>query len=183
MTDTEIAELLKAGRPEEALARLLQAYRRRVFALAFSFLRDRDAAEDVAQEVFVRLWRALPRYDGRASLSTWIYTITRNASVSALRARRTESSLEDPLVLQAVEESAAEVPDDAAADRASLLRLVDSLPEKQRQVVILFYMDERSHEEVSEMLAMPVGTVKTLLHRARARLAELVGAVQSSEAI
>jgi len=183
MTDTRIVELSRSGRPAEALALVLQAYRRKVFALAFSFLRDRDAAEDVTQEVFVKLWRALPRYDGRASLSTWIYTITRNASVSALRARRNVSSLDDPQVLQAVEESTADVSEDAGADRASLLRLVESLPERQRQVVILFYMDERSHEEVSEMLAMPVGTVKTLLHRARARLAELVGAVQSSEAI
>jgi len=56
------------------------------------------------------------------------------------------------------------------ADAASLLKMVDQLPEKQRQVVMLFYMQEQSHEEVAAMLAMPTGTVKTLLHRARARL-------------
>jgi len=66
----------------------------------------------------------------------------------------------------AKEESQAET----AADSAALLRMVDQLPAKQRQVVMLFYMQEQSHEEVSAMLAMPIGTVKTLLHRARARL-------------
>jgi len=60
-------------------------------------------------------------------------------------------------------------------DRAALLRLVDQLPTKQRQVVMLFYVEEQSHEEVATMLSMPVGTVKTLLHRARARLSAAVG--------
>jgi RNA polymerase sigma-70 factor (ECF subfamily) len=55
-------------------------------------------------------------------------------------------------------------------DRAAILRLVDQLPTKQRQVIMLFYMQAQSHEEVATMLGMPVGTVKTLLHRARARL-------------
>jgi RNA polymerase sigma-70 factor (ECF subfamily) len=58
-------------------------------------------------------------------------------------------------------------------DAASLLKRVDQLPDKQRQVVMLFYMQEQSHEEVAAMLAMPIGTVKTLLHRARARLGAL----------
>ena len=64
---------------------------------------------------------------------------------------------------------------DIVADRAAILRLVDQLPTKQRQVVTLFYMEGQSHEEVAAMLAMPVGTVKTLLHRARARLGAAAG--------
>jgi RNA polymerase sigma-70 factor (ECF subfamily) len=163
-------ELVRAERRDEAIALLLPAFRRKVFGLAYSFLRDRDAAEDVTQDVFIKVWRALPGFDGRASMSTWIYTIARNASLSALRARRPQSSLSDPQVMEAVE-SINPVPSaDALADRAALLRLVDQLPTKQRQVVMLFYMQAQSHEEVATMLAMPVGTVKTLLHRARAEL-------------
>jgi RNA polymerase sigma-70 factor (ECF subfamily) len=64
---------------------------------------------------------------------------------------------------------------DASVDRAALLRLVDQHPTKQRQVIMLFYMEAQSHEEVAGMLAMPVGTVKTLLHRARARLSAAAG--------
>jgi RNA polymerase sigma-70 factor, ECF subfamily len=168
-------ELVRAERRDEAMALLLPAFRRKVFGLTYSFLRNREAAEDVTQEVFIKVWRALPGYDGRASLSTWIYTIARNASLSALRARRLQSSLSDQEVMDAVETIYAAPPADAMVDSAALLRLVDQLPTKQRQVIMLFYMEEQSHEEVATMLAMPVGTVKTLLHRARARLSAAVG--------
>jgi RNA polymerase sigma-70 factor (ECF subfamily) len=163
-------ELVREQRRDEAIALLLPAFRRKVFGLAYSFLRDREAAEDVTQEVFIRVWRALPGFDGRASMSTWIYTIARNASLSALRARRSQSSLSDPEVMAAVEAINPVPAADAIADRAAILRLVDQLPAKQRQVIMLFYMEDQSHEEVAAMLAMPVGTVKTLLHRARTRL-------------
>jgi len=163
-------ELVRAERRDEAIALLLPAFRRKVFGLAYSFVRDRDAAEDVTQDVFIKVWRALPGFDGRASMSTWIYTITRNASLSALRARRPQSSLSEPQVMEAVELSNPVPSADVIAERAALQRLVDELPTKQRQVVTLFYMQEQSHEEVAAMLAMPVGTVKNLLHRARAQL-------------
>ena len=105
--DEAIIQLVQAGREQEAFERLVPEYRRRVFGLAFSILRDRAAAEDLAQEVFVKLWQALPRYDGRAKLSTWIYTITRNASISALRARRPALSMSEPAVQESVENIAA----------------------------------------------------------------------------
>jgi RNA polymerase sigma-70 factor (ECF subfamily) len=162
--------LVRAERRDEAIALILHEFRRKVFGLAYSFLRNREAAQDVAQDVFIKVWRALPGFDGRASLSTWIYTITRNASLSALRARRPQSSLSDPDVMDAVDATDAAPSADNIVDGVSLQRLVDQLPTKQRQVVMLFYMEEQSHEEVARMLAMPVGTVKTLLHRARARL-------------
>ena len=98
-------ELVRAERGDEAIALLLPAFRRKVFGLVYSFLRDREAAEDVTQEVFMKVWRALPGFDGRASMSTWIYTIARNASLSALRARRPQSSLSDPGVMEAVKRS------------------------------------------------------------------------------
>jgi RNA polymerase sigma-70 factor, ECF subfamily len=163
-------ELVRAERRDEAIALILHEFRRKVFGLAYSFLRNREAAQDVAQDVFIKVWRALPGFDGRASLSTWIYTITRNTSLSALRAQRPQSSLSDPDVMDAVDATDAAPSADTIVDGVSLQRLVDQLPTKQRQVVMLFYMEEQSHEEVAGMLAMPVGTVKTLLHRARARL-------------
>jgi RNA polymerase sigma-70 factor (ECF subfamily) len=174
MLEAEVIELVRSGRRDEALAAILRAYKRKVFGLALSYLRSRESAEDVAQEVFIKVWKALPRFDERATVSTWIYTITRNTSFSAIRARRPNASLSDPDVMEAVETSAAEqVEEGSEADGTALLKLVDQLPAKQRQVVTLFYMEERSYDEVAEMLAMPIGTVKTLLHRARARLQEL----------
>jgi RNA polymerase sigma-70 factor (ECF subfamily) len=170
-------ELVRAERRDEAITLLLPAFRRKVFGLAYSILRDRESAEDVTQEVFIKVWRALPGYDGRASISTWIYTITRNASVSALRTRHPQSSLSDPDVMEAAEANYPGPATDVLAERAAILKIVDRLPTKQRQVVMLFYMEEQSHEEVATMLAIPVGTVKTLLHRARAQL--LAGATKS----
>ena len=172
--DEAIILLIQAGRAQEAFERLVPAYRRRVFGLAYSILRDRGGAEDLAQEVFVKLWQALPRYDGRAQLSTWIYAITRNAAISTLRSRRRSVSLSDPGVLAEVEGVVA-VPA-VSADDVALRRHVEGLPEKQRQAVTLYYLDERSVDEVAAMMGMPVNTVKTHLHRARASLATALGA-------
>ena len=173
-TDEAIIQLVQAGRGREALDQLVPAYRRRVFALAYSILRDRAAAEDLAQEVFVKLWQALPRYDGRAKLSTWVYAITRNAAVSALRSRRRSLSMTDAAVLAEVE--AISAGPGAEPGDAGLRRHVEALPEKQRQAVTLYYLDERPVDEVAEMMGMPVNTVKTHLHRARSTLAAMLGA-------
>jgi RNA polymerase sigma-70 factor (ECF subfamily) len=174
LTDGRLMELVRAERRDEAIELIIKAFRRKVFGLAYSFLHNREAAEDVAQEVFIRIWGALPTYDGRASVSAWIYAITRNASVSALRALRPLASLNDAEIMSAVDLADTAASDEAAIDSDALRRLVDQLPPKQRQVVALFYMQEQSHEEVAAMLAMPLGTVKTLLHRARARLSAAV---------
>lgn len=159
---------------------VVRDHRRRVFGLAWSILRDRAAAEDVAQEVFVKLWTALPDFDGRAQLSTWIYAITRNAAISALRRRRSSESLSEPTVLAAAEAQCA-APDPERADDARLWRAVEALPEAQRRCVTLYYQDERPVEEVAAMLGMPANTVKTHLHRARARLARALGPAGSAE--
>jgi RNA polymerase sigma-70 factor (ECF subfamily) len=168
--DETIIELMRAGRPDAALAQLVPAYRRRVFGLAYSILRDGAAAEDVAQEVFMKVWQAFDSFDGRARLSTWIYAITRNTAIGALRKRSRLVSMSEPDVAAVVDAMEARETTGEGGD-PQLWRLVDSLPDKQRQAVVLFYQDDRSIEEIADMLGMPVNTVKTHLHRARARLA------------
>lgn len=184
--DDEILQWVREGRRDDAIARLLPAYRERVFALCLSMVGNRAAAEDIAQEVFVKIWRALPAFNGRSALSTWIYTITRNSALSALRSRRASGSLTEPAVLAEVEARLVEASSaadygaiEAGTDARRIEGWVTRLPEKQRQVVRLFYLRECSVEEVAEMSGMPVGTVKTLLHRGRERLRELAGVTQS----
>ncbi len=168
--DGDIHALLQGGDRRQAFARLLERYEAKVYRLCCALLRDRAHAQDVAQESLVRIWKALPGYDGRAALGTWIYAITRNRCLTALQRRRDLESLEDEDVDQ-VPASTAEEPDDADA-RELLRELVDALPERYRRAVTLFYYEDRSVAEVAAMLATPEGTVKTLLFRARALLAE-----------
>jgi len=166
--DADVVALLSQGQAEAAFDVLAGRYSPKVYRLCFALLRNSEAAQDAAQESLVRVWRALPRYDGRASLSTWIYAITRNRCMTALAQPATELSLSDEAVLAEAEA----VPDALAdPDAAGLVRrLVDELPEPARRVLTLYYFEECAIGEVARMLGMPEGTVKTHLHRARASL-------------
>ena len=99
--DAAIQAHLAAGRHARAFDLIVPEFRNRVFRLAFSILKERAAAEDAAQETFVRVWKALPGFDGRAALGTWIYAITRNTCLMELRKRRSTVSFDDPYSLEA----------------------------------------------------------------------------------
>ena len=159
----------------EEFERIVREFQDKIFRLAFSMLGDRAAAEEAAQDVLLRVWRGLPGFRAESSLSTWIYSITRNACLSARsRGGIRVVSLEEPAPRREAERRAvAGQPTAAALDADALL---DRLPAKYRQVVTLFYMQEKSYDEVARMLGLPVGTVKTYLFRARKSLAtELAG--------
>ena len=172
--DQDIVALLRDGAVEAAFERLVGRYERKVYRLCCSLLRDPDQAEDAAQESLVRVWKALPRYDQRASLSTWIYTITRNRCLTAIERRRDLDSLTDPAVEHEVAATQAVGPDEDQDHMALLHELVEALPQRFRHVLTLFYYEERSVAEVAAMLGLPEGTVKTNLHRARGMLLERV---------
>lgn len=168
--DADIVELIRRGAHAQAFELLLGRYERRLYRLCLSLLREPAQAEDAAQESFVRIWKALHGYDGRASLSTWCYTIARNRCLTALQRRRDEETLSDPEVAAEAEAVAPAAANDAD-DRVQLLReLVDTLPERYRRTLTLFYYEERSVPEVAAMLGLPEGTVKTNLFRARGLL-------------
>jgi|SRR5665213_1094382 len=169
--DSDIAELLRAGHRDRAFDVLLQRYEGKIYRLCCAMLRNRIQAEDAAQESFVRIWKALDRYDGRASFSSWMYAITRNRCLTALERRRSDSLNEGASETDVAMLAA---PDDAfSTDRSEQLReLVELLPERLRRVLLLYYFQERSTSEVALMLGCPEGTVKTQLFRARAALVE-----------
>ena len=172
LRDQDIVELLRGGAVEAAFERLVERYERKVYRLCCSLLRDPDQAQDAAQESLVRVWKALSKYDQRASLSTWIYTITRNRCLTAIERRRDLDSLSDPEVEHEAEAAQAVGPASEQDHLAVLRELVDALPERYRRVLTLFYYEERSVAEVAQMLGLPEGTVKTNLFRARAALIE-----------
>jgi RNA polymerase sigma-70 factor, ECF subfamily len=182
--DADILERLQARQYREAFAILLPRYRDKVFRLTFSMLRDRAMAEDTTQDVFMRIWRALPGFAGQSQLSTWIYAIAKNGSLSELRKRRPTVSLDqnddDDSYNPAVAALAAPEADDSAT--VSVGQLLDQLPERYRQAVVLFYMEDKSYEQTAASLGLPLGTVKALLHRARKRLIELTKEAEAATA-
>ena len=174
--DGDVIELLRAEGRERAFALLLPRYERKVYRLCCALLRDPSQAQDAAQESLIRIWKALPGYDGRASLSSWIYAITRNRCLTALERRRAHQALSDSdfdLESQAAPAIDTHEPEERSAE---LRELVDLLPERARRALVLFYFEERSVGEVAQRLGWPEGTVKTTLFRARAALSELLRA-------
>jgi RNA polymerase sigma-70 factor (ECF subfamily) len=157
---------------QEPFERIVEEYQDRVFRLACSILRNEAAAEDAAQEVFIKVWKALPKFHGQSSLGTWIYAISRNTCLTRLKRQRVRETL--PLE----EAGAAAMPSrhGDSVGESEIHALVDRLPEKYRRVLVMFYFEERSYEQVAEALALPMGTVKTYLHRAKKELASLLGA-------
>lgn len=180
--DADLLALLRAGNHHGVLEGLMDRYRQKVLNLAVSIVRDPALAEDISQTAFVKAWQALPKFDGRAALSTWLYTIVRNTCLTAVARERRLVPLEDfndvaddddPTVFGAAP-SAPEGASQAAAEY-DVARLLEQLPEPYHRVVVLFYLEDRSCEEVGELLSMPTGTVKALLHRGRKKLAALAG--------
>jgi RNA polymerase sigma-70 factor, ECF subfamily len=169
--DADIVALLQSGAHERAFELVLSRYQDKVYRLCCTLLRDPTAAQDAAQESLVRIWKALASYDQRASLSTWMYAITRNRCLTAIERRRDLASLSEPEV--EAEALALGGPEREPDDQFELLReLVNLLPERYRRTLTLFYYEDRSVSEVASMLGMPEGTVKTNLHRARGALVE-----------
>ncbi len=168
--DADIVSRIEAGDLTGAFDLLMQRYESKLFRLCLAFMHDRAQAQDAAQESFVRVWRALPRYDGRAALSTWIYAITRNWCLTCLASKRRTVSLSESYVQAEVEALAAPDVQDASEQSHTLRQLVQELTEMTRRIVTLFYFEEQSVAQVSELVGLAQGTVKTHLFRARAIL-------------
>jgi RNA polymerase sigma-70 factor (ECF subfamily) len=169
MTDEDVQTLLRQHRWTAAFELLLDLYQQRVFRLVYSILSQAAKAEDVTQDIFLKMWQVLPDYDGRASISTWLYAIARNTALSAVRAEsyRKTQPIED------CEPAAA--PSEPGVGQLEVKELLKRLPEVQQRVITLFYLEDCSVEEVARMLDLPEGTVKSHLHRARRTLADLMG--------
>lgn len=173
MDETEIRRLLDERQYRTAFERVVTAFRDRIHRLAFGMTRDQALAQDLAQEILLRVWKALPRYDGRASLSTWIYTISRNACLTELQRRSTRPtlSLDSPDALDLLDRNLVQPPPVASGASADVHAFLARLPERERRVLVMFYLEQKSHVETAAALGMPIGTVKVLLHRAKRRLA------------
>lgn len=170
---TDEAELLArchAG-DQRAFRRLLELHHQQVYRTAYALTADADEAADIAQETFLKAWRALPGFRGDAALRTWLTRLALNTARDHLRRRRARA------ILGTLRGGAGRAGDDPAvvvADRDELRRALGQLSAQGREVVALRYGRDLSLAEIAALLDCPEGTVKSRLHGALARLRVLL---------
>ena len=162
-----------------ALRLIIETHQLRVIGTVAKMLGDDTDSEDIAQQVFIRVWNSAARYQPTAKFTTWLFKITRNLVFNELRRRKRHPAAsldgkEEDHAFQAPDTSAA-APDASLLDRelqTAIQQAIDALPEVQRMAIILRRHEDLSYEEIAEVLDLSVPAVKSTLFRARADLRE-----------
>lgn len=154
----------------------MDLYKDKLFHLAYRMMNNRQEAEDVVQESFLRVYKHLDRYDENQKFSTWIYRIATNLCIDRLRKRRQIYSLDAASTEHDGLDGYSMMPSDERTPESELIlsetqriirEAIDTLPAKYKSVMVLRYLQDMSLQEISEVLDMPVTTVKTRVHRGR----------------
>jgi RNA polymerase sigma-70 factor (ECF subfamily) len=179
--DAELMLRVKEG-DDRAFADLVQRYQTRVLGLAYRYLGDRDGAEDLAQEAFLRVYKAKARYEPRAKFSTWLYRIVVNLCLNELRWRKgrpamalavateTSSNLNIDLTDENEQEPHETMEDEELS--VKIQEIISTLPDNQRIAILLNKFEGLSYHEISDSMDLTVMAVKSLLTRARVRIKE-----------
>lgn len=175
-----LVSLAKAG-DLRAFEELVRRYRRRIFALALHLTGSTSDADDIAQDVFMSAYRALPEFEGKSEFFTWVYrmAVNRSLNVRRDRGRRPLDPLDDPRVELAISVDAGGDPQRAAELRqtyARLLRGLDALPAEMRTTVVLVALQGMAHGEAAVVQKCSEGTIAWRIHEARGRLRTALGA-------
>ncbi len=181
-TDKDLVRLSRRG-DERAARELVHRFERPVFSIVYRMVRDRELAEDLSQDVFVRTFNNLDRYDRSYRFSSWLFKIAYNLTVDHLRKRGLPTismhGAPDALTPERQEatslrlESDEEAPDDRLVAKelaGELEEAIAGLREDYRTAILLRHVEERPYEEISEIMGIPLGTVKTYIFRARREL-------------
>ena len=185
--DKTLAAEATAGR-ESAFRELLQRYERPVFSLVYRMVRDRALAEDLTQETFIRAFRAIGKYNPSYKFSSWIFKIAHNLTIDHLRRKRIDTvslqgsrhalTEEAQARTQPVVESTYERPDAYVENKelgGEIEAAIGRLRPHYRTVTLLRHVEGYSYNEIAEIMDLPLGTVKTYIHRARLELKEALG--------
>lgn len=179
MEEKELVQRTMEG-DEEAFGVLVKKYRTKVFNLAYSLTRDRDAADDLAQESFIKAYFALPRFKLKSGFGTWLYRIAMNTVKDYLRkkGRIREVTFEkkiEHLVIQEDEMERKEKKQQEEQNRRLVHEAIQSLPEKYQLILSLRDIQGFSYGEIADILNISPGTVDSRLHRARKSLRKKIG--------
>ncbi len=186
LEDKELAALAAKGR-ELAFRELLSRYERPLFSLVYRMVRDRTLAEDLSQEAFIRAFNAIGSYKPRYKFSSWIFKIANNHTIDYLRKRKLDTvsidgspharTSEEEAQTRLVVESHEEAPDRYVEARelgGQIEEAIAQLRPEYRTAVLLRHVEGYTYEEIAEIMELPLGTVKTYLHRARGELKSLL---------
>lgn len=171
LDDAALVDLAGHASDERAFAELIRRHQGKVRGLLLRLAGDRTLADDLAQEAFLRAYRGLVGFEGRARFSTWLYRIAYNVYLNHRTRTREHAALPEGF------ESGTAAPESAMSQSRSDLRrdleaAITALPERYRAVIMLYYLEDVSYPEIAEILDLPIGTVKTHLHRAKRMLRE-----------
>ena len=170
--ETELVALLQE-RNGQAFSYLYDNYSGALLSVIAAIIPDRDLAGDVLREVFVKIWRQTASYDAeKGRLFTWMMNIARNASIDMLRSKGYQKSLQNRELTESVYESGGSTVTNT--DKIGLRKIIHSLKDEHKVLVELSYFEGYTQDEISKMLNIPLGTVKTRLRSALLQLRELV---------
>jgi RNA polymerase sigma-70 factor (ECF subfamily) len=182
LTDHELVALAQKG-SEKAYRELLGRYQRPVFSLIYRMLRDREQAEDLAQETFVRVFNHIDRYDPKYKFSSWIFKIATNLTIDHIRKKEvatvsidgsryavTADEIEASTISVASDDENPEELLEAKELGSSIEEAIGSLRAEYRTAILLRHVEGREYQEIADIMGLPLGTVKTFIHRARKEL-------------
>ena len=176
MTDLDERALIERcrGGDDDAFSELVDRYKDLVYAVVTRLVADRSQADDLAQEVFLKVHRGLPYFRGDARLSTWIYRIVSNVCFEARGRRPPDTPLDRGPERPPIEPSSVDASFGDLELRDRLEKAIAQLPDRERLLVAAHYLKGVQYEALAETLGIPIGTVKTHLYRAKRRLRELL---------
>ncbi len=161
----------------QAFSFLVEKYQKMVYTLALKLMKKSEEAEEMAQDTFVKAFQKLDSYEGKSKFSTWLYSITYNACISELRKRRIEfKSLDDRQVSDQDEQRMHDYyRENRKEDQEKYLNLaLEKLPEDDQVLVTLYYYENQSMDEISQITGLTVSNIKVKIHRARKKMYELL---------
>lgn len=181
MSDEELVEKIKKG-DVDAYEEIVKKYENKVFGIIYHMIKNQNDVEDLAQEVFIKVYKNLPRFKGDSSLYTWIYKITVNLCLDEMKKRKNIVYLDEKLEVEDGELER-ELPSSDKTQvelyeekelKEKLHKCICKLPEKQKVMIVLRDIKGFSYEEISEITSIKLGTVKSQINRARLKLKELL---------
>ncbi len=190
VSDQKVVVLAQQGR-EDAYRELIARYERPVFSLIFRMVRDRETAEDLAQETFIKVLNNIDRYLPEFKFSSWLFKIANNITIDHLRRRQIDTvSIDGAPDAVTAESKRATAVTLASAGESPLQQLeskelgqqieraIAKLRPEYRACILLRHVEDYSYDEIAEIVKLPLGTVKTYIHRARAELRESLAGVK-----